>query len=109
MFIPILISVFVGIAFKKLAENFNKSQGQYATFGVLWFLAGSFGVAFLLGLFSFALGIDFSQINQFILSIILYIVGGIIAFVYYGFLKKRWKTQKKSVDSELLDDVLIED
>lgn len=108
MLIPILVSVFVAISFNRLAESYSKSKAQYATFGVLWFLFGSFGFAFLLGLLSTILPFDVTQMNQFLLSIILYLLGGLIVIIYYNFLKKKWNNEKENGNKELLDDVLID-
>ena len=109
MILIILVLVYVGILFKRLAENHKKNPTAFAVLGIVVFLVGLFVLSFLLGLGIALSGYNVENMNLFALEIIGYLLGGVVVWLVYLFLDKKWTNNKRLTDYEVIDDSWIED
>ncbi len=109
MLLIILVLVYVGILFKRLAERHKKNPTAFAVLGIVVFLIGLFSLSFLLGLILAFTGFDLENLNLFVLEIIGYLLGGVTVWLVYFYLNKKWTKNKSEVDYEVIDNSWIDE
>lgn len=91
--LSILLIVFIGREFYKLAEKYNKNKWLFAILGIVAFYIGTFFLGIVLGIADelFSLGLNFD--NTFGLGLIALPFGIGAAYVFYIILKPNWKEE----------------
>lgn len=101
----LLLIVFIGRWFSKLAFDYDRNRWAFAILGVVTYYAGTLIFGFLLGIIIAATGnIDFlTDTNTFLISLmaIPFGIGSCVA-LYYG-LRSYWKKNPIVSQTDLLD------
>ncbi|SHH42859.1 hypothetical protein [Winogradskyella jejuensis] len=98
----ILILIFIGRHFYKLAEKYNKNAWLFAILGIVAYYVGTLLAGVILGVLMeiFSWNIDFE--NNYGLGIIALPFGIGMSFLFYSILKPNWKEQyERNLDNEL--------
>ncbi|MEN8786715.1 MAG: hypothetical protein ABF264_05465 [Flavobacteriales bacterium] len=109
MILIILVLVYVGILFKRLAEKHKKNPTAYAVLGIVVFLVGLFVLSFLMGLIMALSGYNVQNMNVFALEIVGYFMGGTVVWLVHSYLDRKWSKNKKTTDYDVIDDSWIEE
>jgi uncharacterized membrane protein YdjX (TVP38/TMEM64 family) len=109
----LVLIYFLGKAFYDLAEKFQKNQWGYAILGIVVF----YGFQIVIGLVA---GV-YMEINnpgfwdeldsgaEFALNLVGILFGGLAAFLFYNYLKKRWSAKPVQIkQSDILDDDFLD-
>ncbi len=105
--LALILIYFIGKAFYTLAREYGRHQWGMAIAGVAVYFFGQLLLGFVLGII---VGVDesgsFIGINDFALGIVGAGVGGVCTWIFYEVLKRKWASNPKHIDYELLDDDL---
>jgi len=109
MLLIVLVLIYVGILFKRLAEKHKKNPVAFAVVGIVAFILGLFALSFLLGIVLALLGYQVQPINRFLLEIVGYAMGGVVVWISHRYLDTKWEKSKTETDFEIIDDTWEED
>jgi len=104
MLFIILVLVYVGILFKRLAEKHKKNPTAFAVLGIVIFLVGLFILSFLLGIVLALVGYEVQNLNKFVLEILGYAMGGVVVWATHWYLDRKWSQSKSKTDFDIIDD-----
>lgn len=102
---------FCGKYFYELAIEHNKNKYLYAFLGVLSYYGSMLLYGFIYGIFLAIYDIDSlekMESNSTMLTLILIPFGILTAVIFHKFLEKKWSSNPKKADFEVLDDVFLD-
>lgn len=104
----ILLLIFLGRAFYKLAFDYEKdNKWLYPVLAIVTFYAGTFIAGLVIGLIYLVNGSPVDTLDEFLLTIIGIAVGACFCWGLYAILKYNWeKNAKLNPNSNILDDDL---
>ena len=105
----LILLYFIGKSFYTLAEENNRSRWGFTILGIAIYYIGSFLGGLILGLLTYVFGyyIDFE--NELLLGFLAFPFGLLAWWVLYTLLKKNWEKNPNTKNSEILDDVFIDE
>ncbi len=104
----ILLIYFIGKNFYELAGKYGKHQWGFAIAGVLSYYLGTFLGGLVIGFYFFMMDSFVEDSNRFVLNLIAVPFGILACMGLYRFLKYVWQREAVSVNSDILDENVIE-
>jgi hypothetical protein len=100
----IVLIIFIGNYFYKLAHEFNKNRWLFAILGIASYYAGTAIAGFTLGIITAMNGSDFVNTTpRFVLSIIFMPFGLLTCWGFYRILFNQWNKQSMINNNDSLD------
>ncbi|MFY7671462.1 hypothetical protein ACOSP6_10310 [Tenacibaculum sp. MEBiC06402] len=100
--IGIILLVFIGKTFYKLAENYEKNKWGIAFLGVGAYFLATFLFGVILAVILIANDSNWLETtNRFSLALIEVPIGGLSCYLLYMFLEKKWENEKPEIDDTI--------
>lgn len=99
----IILIIFIGRSFLKLAEEFNQNKWIFPILGIATYYAGTFVGGIVLGISDELFGLNFDWDNTLSLTFIALPFGLAAAYLLYYLLKRNWKKTVVIEKSEIQD------
>jgi hypothetical protein len=105
--IGLVLLYFIGNAFYKLAEQYNKKKWVFAILGIVTYYGGTFLAVFIYGVLSELEFFDITSIPEYALALLGAPFGLLTCWGLYVVLKRQWVNATKISNDEALDSDLI--